>query len=69
MEDLEREVMNNPANNQVLPEEVELSALDKIQRAMQREEKDNDTDEDVVGLVSELEDAVEEAFTDNEDEE
>ena len=69
MEDLEREVMNNPANNQVLPEEVEDSALDKIQRAMQREGKDNATDEDVVGLVSELEDAVEEAFTDNEDEE
>ena len=69
MEDLEREVMNNPANKQVLPEEVEESALDKIQRAMQREEKDNVTDEDVVGLVSELEDAVEEEFTDNEDEE
>ena len=47
---------------------VTLSTID-IQERKVREGKDYDTDEDVVGLVSELEDAVEEEFTDNEDEE
>jgi len=72
MEELELEVVSNPSNEEVDSEYDEMlnelreeqSTLDKIQRAMQDSDDSEDVpdrdyngEEDVVGLISDLEEA------------